>query len=108
MDRYLPPARLHTVSFLFRCALPILITPCSKRYTTDVLHSLVSQARDSELRTALPKIAASSLNAILRDSELVESLLVRHSPPENDVVALPTSPAPIDSSIHSSRGIPTA
>ncbi|CAE6455472.1 unnamed protein product [Rhizoctonia solani] len=97
-DLYVPPRNASELDYIL------------KRYTTDVLHSLVSQARDSELRTALPKarqIAASSLNTVLRNSELLESLLVRHSPPENDVVALPTSPAPMDSSIPSSRRIPT-
>ncbi|CAE6461623.1 unnamed protein product [Rhizoctonia solani] len=79
-DLYVPPRNASELDYIL------------KRYTTDVLHSLVSQARDSELRTALPKarqIAASSLNTVLRNSELLESLLVRHSPPENDVVALP-------------------
>ncbi|CAE6439472.1 hypothetical protein ACGC1H_000792 [Rhizoctonia solani] len=96
-DLYVPPRNASELDHIL------------KRYTTDVLHSLVSQARDSELRTALPKarqIAASSLNTVLRNSELLESLLIRHSPPENDVVALPSSSA-IDSSIPSSRRIPT-
>jgi hypothetical protein len=106
----------------------MLTAPYSKRYTTDVLHSLVSQARDSDLRTMLPRVsshlglwdpminsnlfqarqvAASSLNAVLRNPELCESLLIRHSPPENDVVTLPTPQAPIDSPIPHSRRIRT-
>ncbi|KAJ1308643.1 hypothetical protein OPQ81_004337 [Rhizoctonia solani] len=96
-DLYVPPRNASELDYIL------------KRYTTGVLHSLVSQARDSELRTGLPKarqIAAASLNSILQNSELLESLLARHSPPENDVVALPTS-AQIDSSIPPSRRIPT-
>ncbi|ELU45849.1 hypothetical protein AG1IA_00136 [Rhizoctonia solani AG-1 IA] len=97
-DLYVPPRNASELDYIL------------KRYTTDVLHSLVSQARDSELRTALPKarqIAASSLSTVLQNSELLESLLIRHSPPENDVVALPASSASIDSPIPSRR-IPTA
>ncbi|QRV72767.1 hypothetical protein RhiJN_00781 [Ceratobasidium sp. AG-Ba] len=98
-DLYVPPRNETELNFIL------------KRYTTDVLHSLVSQARDSELRTMLPKarrIAASSLDAILSNPEHLESLLVRHSPPENDVVTLSTSQARTDSPIPQSRVIRTA
>ncbi|KAG8747545.1 hypothetical protein FRC10_000681 [Ceratobasidium sp. 414] len=98
-DLYVPPRNEAELSYIL------------KRYTTDVLHSLVSQARDSELRTMLPKarqIAASSLDAILRNPEHCESLLIRHSPPENDVVTLSTSQARTDSPISQSRVIRTA
>ncbi|GAB1520068.1 hypothetical protein RhiTH_003141 [Rhizoctonia solani] len=106
-DLYVPPRNASELDYI----LALETDPSyRKRYTTDVLHSLVSQARDSELRTALPKarqIAASSLSTVLQNSELLESLLIRHSPPENDVVALPASSASIDSPIPSRR-IPTA
>ncbi|KAG8718897.1 hypothetical protein FRC08_004116 [Ceratobasidium sp. 394] len=115
-DLYVPPrneAELSFILYVFQRSdsLSTLTVPHSKRYTTDVLHSLVSQARDSELRTMLPKarrVAASSLEAILRNPEHCESLLIRHSPPENDVVTLPTSQARTDSPIPQSRVIRTA
>ncbi|KAB5595594.1 hypothetical protein CTheo_1055 [Ceratobasidium theobromae] len=98
-DLYVPPRNPSELDYIL------------KRYTTDVLHSLVSQARDSDLRTMLPKarqVAASSLNAVLRNSELCESLLVRHSPPENDIVVISRSQTPIEGPIPHSRGIRTA
>ncbi|QRW01816.1 hypothetical protein RhiLY_00813 [Ceratobasidium sp. AG-Ba] len=115
-DLYVPPRNETELNFILYVpkssdGISPPNSPHSKRYTTDVLHSLVSQARDSELRTMLPKarrIAASSLDAILSNPEHLESLLVRHSPPENDVVTLSTSQARTDSPIPQSRVIRTA
>ncbi|KAF8607602.1 hypothetical protein BDV93DRAFT_519633 [Ceratobasidium sp. AG-I] len=96
-DLYVPPRNTDELSYIL------------KRYTTDVLHSLVSQARDSSLRTMLPtarQIAASSLESVLKQHR--ESLLVMHSPPENDVVSLPTNQASTDSPITRTRVVRTA
>ncbi|KAG9123356.1 hypothetical protein FRC07_015053 [Ceratobasidium sp. 392] len=59
-DLYVPPRNEEELSYILS---PTLTVTHSKRYTTDVLHSLVSQARDSELRTMLPKVGSLSAPA---------------------------------------------